>query len=81
MLLDKFTNSSVSQHTTSEGTSLSQRGGDSNKQIPPYDKNIGKICNASDDYRKVTHNQVVQKKLPIKRVKTKVMTKNLSKEK
>ena len=38
MLLDKYTKSSVSQQTTSEGTPFSERGGASNKQLPPYDK-------------------------------------------
>ena len=32
-------------------------------------KIIGKIWNASDAYRNVTHNHIVQKKLPIQRVK------------
>ena len=69
MLLDKYTKSSVIQHTTSEGTSFDQRGGDINKQLPPYHINIGKIFNASDAYRNVTQHQIVQKQLPIKRVK------------
>ena len=40
MLLDKYTNSIVRQKTTSEGTTFSQRGGYSNKQLLPYDKNM-----------------------------------------
>ena len=40
MLLDKYTKSSVRQQTTSVGTQFAQRGGASNKQLPPYDKNI-----------------------------------------
>ena len=74
-LLDKYTKSSVIQHTTSKGTSFSQRGGAINKQLPTYDKNIGKICNASNTYRKVTHHYILQKQLPIQRVKNKVMAK------
>ena len=42
MLLDKYTKYNVRQYTTPEGTSFTQRGGASNKQLPPYDKNIGK---------------------------------------
>ena len=45
MILDKNTKSNVIQNTTLEGTSFAQRGGDSNKQIPIYDKKIGNICN------------------------------------
>ena len=57
------------QQTTPEGTSFAQRGGASNKQIPPYDKKHWKICNASDAYRKVTQHHILQKLLPIQRVK------------
>ena len=64
-LLDKYTKSSVIQHTTSKGTSFSQSVGAMNKQLPPYDKNIGKICNASNTYRKVNHHYILQKQLPI----------------
>ena len=60
MLLDKYTKSSVRKHTTSEGIPFSKRGGDSNKQLTPYDKNIGKICNASDSYIKVTQHHIAQ---------------------
>ena len=41
MILDKYTNSSLIQHITSEGTTFTQMGGDSNKQFPPYYKSIG----------------------------------------
>ena len=78
MLLDKYTKYSESQYTTSEGTSFSQKGGDSNKQLPPYDKNIGKIFNALDAYIKFTQNNIVQKQLPIHIVKNEVMTTNLN---
>ena len=71
MLLDKYTKSSVSQQTNSEETLFAQRGGASNKQLPPHDKNIIKICNASDAFIKVTHHHIVQKQLPIQRVKKK----------
>ena len=54
MLLGKYTKYSVIQNTTSEGTAFAQRGGAGNKQIPQYDKNMGKICNASDAYPNVT---------------------------
>ena len=40
-------------------------------------KIIGKICNASDAYIKVPQNHIIQKHLPIQRVKNKVMTKNI----
>ena len=46
MLLGKYTKSSVIQNTTSEGTAFAQRGGSSNRQLPPYDKNIGELFNA-----------------------------------
>ena len=68
----------MSQHNTSEGVSFSQMGGASNKQLPPYDKTIGKIYNTSDTYRKVTQHHIVQNKLPILRVIKKVMTKNIN---
>ena len=77
MLLDKYTKSSVIQHTTSEGKSFAQRGGASNKQLPPYDKNIGKIFNALDAYIKFTQNNIVQKQLPIQGVNNKVITTSL----
>ena len=66
------------QHNNSEGTPFAQRDGDSNKQFPPHDKNIGKICNYSYAYRKVTHNHIIKKQLPILPVITKVMTANVS---
>ena len=34
----------MSQHITSEGTSFSQRGGASNKQLPPNDKILEKYA-------------------------------------
>ena len=58
MLLEKYTKSSVIQQTNSEGTPFYQSSEASNKQLPPYDENIGKICNASDAYRNVTHNHI-----------------------
>ena len=48
MLLDKYTNYSVIQQTTLEGTTFYQRGGASNKHIPPYDKRYWKKCNTLD---------------------------------
>ena len=42
MLLDKYTKYSLSKNTASEGTSLYQRCWDSNKQLPPYNKEMGK---------------------------------------
>ena len=36
-------------------------GGARNKHLPPYDKNIEKICNYSYAYRKVTYNHAAQK--------------------
>ena len=71
MIIDKYTNSSVRQHTTLEGTSFSNRGGARNKQRPTNDKYIVKKCNASDAYRKFTQHHIVQKQLPIKRVQKK----------
>ena len=44
MLLDKCNKSSAIQQTTSEVTPFSQRDGSGNKQLPPFDKNILKIC-------------------------------------
>ena len=41
-------------------------------------KNIGKRCNASDSYKKVEYNHIVQKQLPIITVINKVMTQNIS---
>ena len=38
MLIDKYTKSSMSQHTNQEEMWLSQRGGDRNKSLPPYNK-------------------------------------------
>ena len=38
MLLEKYANSSVSQYTTSEITTLAKRGKTGNKQLPPNDK-------------------------------------------
>ena len=38
MIIYKYTKSSVSQQTTTEGTPFAQRDGTSNKHIPPYDK-------------------------------------------
>ena len=38
MLLGKYTNSGVSQQTTSQGKKFSQRDGADNKQLPSYDK-------------------------------------------
>ena len=37
-IIYKYTNYSVSQQNTSEGTSFLKRDGASNKQLPPYDK-------------------------------------------
>ena len=78
MLLDKYAKSSVIQQTNSEGTSFNQRGGTSNKKLPPYDKKYWKICNASDSYRKVAHHNIVKKQLPIQIGKNKLMTTNIS---
>ena len=36
MILDKYTKSGLIQNTNSEGTSFAQRGGASNKKLPPY---------------------------------------------
>ena len=41
-------------------------------------KNVGKICNASDAYIKATHHHILQKQLPIQRVKNKAITTNIS---
>ena len=76
--MEKYTTSSFIQQTTSEGTSFAQRVGDSNKQIPLYDKNIGKIFNASDSYIKVTQHHISQRQLPILTVVNKVTMKNIS---
>ena len=68
----------MTQQTYSEGRSFTQRGGARNKQLPPHDKNIWKICNTPDAYRRVTHHHISQKKLPILRIKKKVMMANIS---
>ena len=78
MILEKYTRSSVIQHTNSEGTSFSQWGGASNKQLPPYDKIIDKyaIIHMHTERSPII---TLYKKLPILIVINKVMTKNLSK--
>ena len=58
MLPEKYTKYCVIQQTVSEGTSFDQRGGDRNKQLPSYDKNIGRIWNASDAYRTFTQYHI-----------------------
>ena len=68
MLLDKYTKSSVRHQTTSEGISFDQKGGARNKPLPPYDKNIAKICNDSNAYRKDTQNNIAQKLLAMQTV-------------
>ena len=49
-----------------------------NKQLPPYDKNKGKIFNFSYAYRKFTQHHIAQKQFTILRLVNKVMTENLS---
>ena len=75
-LLDKYTKSSVSQQTTSEGTTFSQRGWGRNKQLLPYDKNYWELCNALDSYINITQHHIIQKQLPMLMVINKVMTEN-----
>ena len=76
MLLEKFTESSVIQQTTPERNSLSLRVVSSNKKLTPYDKNIGKIYNSSDTYKKASHT--LFKKKPIISVINRLMKENLS---
>ena len=76
MLLDEYTNSDVIQQTTSEGTPFAQRGGDSNKPLPLYDKNNWIIWNASDAYIKYTKNHIAKKLFAAQTILNKMMTTN-----
>ena len=76
MILEKYTNSSVTQKTNSEGTLFAQRGGSINKRLPPYDKNYWENIECFQCLQKDTHNHTAQKLLAIQTVVNKFLTIN-----